>query len=72
MVICGLNEKLDLYMSCGVREYWIVNPINREVTIYSFNDKDITASTTYRKNEMAKSYCFEGLTAELERIFKRP
>jgi prevent-host-death family protein len=65
-----LIKKLDLYMSCGVQEYWIVNPFNKEVTVYLFEDKNIHSSTTYRKNETAHSYSFSGLTAELNRIFK--
>ncbi|SFH15025.1 prevent-host-death family protein [Desulfotomaculum arcticum] len=65
-----LIKKLDLYMSCGVREYWIANPINREVTVYLFADNNISSSITYRKSEIAQSYIFEGLSAELGRIFK--
>jgi len=65
-----LIKKLDLYMSCGVREYWIVNPINREVTVYHFEDKNISASITYKKTEIAQSYIFAGLSVELGRIFK--
>ncbi|ATW28077.1 type II toxin-antitoxin system Phd/YefM family antitoxin [Candidatus Formimonas warabiya] len=65
-----LIKKLDLYMSCGVREYWIVNPLNKEVTIYLFEDKDIRNHTTYRKHETAPSYIFTGLSVELDRIFK--
>ncbi|MBA1334037.1 MAG: hypothetical protein HPY66_1521 [Firmicutes bacterium] len=65
-----LIKKLDLYMSCDVREYWIVNPINREVTVYLFEDKNISGYTTYRKSEVVQSYIFEGLSAELGRIFK--
>lgn len=65
-----LIKKLDLYMSCDVREYWIVNPINREVTVYLFEDKNISSNITYRKPEIVQSYIFEGLSAELNRIFK--
>lgn len=65
-----LIKKLDLYMSCGVREYWIVNPINREVTVYHFEDKSISDNITYKKPEIAQSYIFEGLSVALGRIFK--
>jgi len=65
-----LIKKLDLYMSCGVREYWIVNPLNREVTVYLFEDQDISNSITYRKSETVQSFIFPGLSAELDRIFK--
>ena len=62
-------KKLDLYMSCGVKEYWIVNPLNKEVAVYAFRDCDIYANITFRQSETAKSYIFEGLTIDLSRIF---
>ncbi len=65
-----LIKKLDLYMSCGIREYWIVNPLNREVTVYLFEEQNISDSITYRKSEMAESFTFPGLAAGLDRIFK--
>jgi Uma2 family endonuclease len=65
-----LIKKLDLYMSCGVQEYWIVNPVNREVTVYLFADKNISSHLTYRKTETAQSCVFDGLAVELRKIFK--
>lgn len=65
-----LIKKLDLYMACDVREYWIVNPTNREVVVYLFEDREISSYTTYRKTETVQSYIFEGLSAELGRIFR--
>ena len=65
-----LIKKLDLYMSCSVQEYWIVNPINKEITVYLFEDKNIRSNTTYRKPESAQSHVFAGLAAELDKIFK--
>lgn len=65
-----LIKKLDLYMECGIQEYWIVNPLNQEVTVYLFKERDISDSTTYRKSESVKSFLFPGLLVELEQIFK--
>ena len=62
-----LITKLDLYLSCGVQEYWIVNPLNQEVTVYQFADKNIKQSATC-KNEKPVVY-LAGLTAELDRVF---
>lgn len=64
-----LIKKLDLYMSCDVKEYWIVNPLNREVTVYLFEDNNISNSITCRKSETVQSYIFDGLSAELDMIF---
>ena len=64
-----LVKKLNLYMSTGVREYWIVNPLNREVCVYLFEDNEISGYTTYKQHETALSCCFEGLEVGLDMIF---
>lgn len=65
-----LIKKLDLYMSCGVKEYWIVNPDNKEVTVYLFAEQNIQEFTTFKQNEIAQSYLFEKLKIEVQRIFR--
>lgn len=65
-----LIKKLDLYMSCGVEEYWIVNPLNREVMVYLFKDNDFDRHITFKGAELAQSFIFPGLNIALERIFK--
>jgi Uma2 family endonuclease len=62
-------KKLDLYMSTGVKEYWIINPLNREVSVYRFEKNNISKNTTYKNLETAVSYVFDGLEVGLERIF---
>lgn len=63
-------KKLDLYMSTGIKEYWIVNPLNKDITIYFFEDNNIAKNETYKKNESASSYFFIGLNINLKDIFK--
>lgn len=63
-------KKLDLYSNCGVKEYWIVNPINREISVFALDDKDIADNKTYRLAEAAESFIFPGLSVELRKIFK--
>ena len=58
-------RKLDLYMCCGVSEYWIVNPENREVQIYLFKDRDIFNNKTFSFNDEIKSFYFDKLTISL-------
>jgi Uma2 family endonuclease len=62
-------KKLDLYMSTGVKEYWIVNPLNREVSVYLFEENNISNNATYKNLENAVSYNFAGLEVSLEKIF---
>ncbi|MDF2787158.1 MAG: hypothetical protein K0S80_256 [Neobacillus sp.] len=65
-----LIKKLDLYMSCGVSEYWIVNPDNKEVAVYLFEDLNISDSATYKNNEVVQSFIFSGLSADIRKIFR--
>lgn len=65
-----LIKKLDLYMSCNLREYWIVNPLNREVTVYHFENLEIINNATYKKQDSAQSFIFQGLTVKLNQIFR--
>jgi len=62
-------KKLDLYMACGVQEYWIVNPLNKSISIFHFKNYDICDNATYKKSETAKSYIFDGLTVEVDKVF---
>ena len=58
-------RKLDLYMSCGVCEYWIVDPENRQIHVYLFKDKEIAENKTYAFNDRIKSFYFEDFSFEL-------
>lgn len=59
-------RKLDLYMCCGVSEYWIVNPENREVQIYFFKNGDILKNKTFTFNDEIKSFYFEEFIISLK------
>mgnify|MGYP002625745557 CR=1 FL=1 len=39
--------KLELYMKAGVREYWIVDPMNKRVLVYPFEEAKITGIFTF-------------------------
>jgi Uma2 family endonuclease len=62
-------KKLDLYQSCGIMEYWIVNPDKQEIITYLFENKEIKDYMTYRKKETAESYIFDKLKIKLNTIF---
>lgn len=65
-----LLKKLDLYMSCGVDEYWIVDPEDRLVLVYGFQDKKLSRQALYKPPEKAQSQRFPGLEADLVQIFR--
>ena len=62
-------RKLDLYMSTGVKEYWIINPFNKEVTVYLFENTDTVDSRTYKGSDIIASFIFNGLEVSLESLF---
>lgn len=62
-------KKLDLYMQTGIKEYWMVDPMNKMVHVYSFKDQDISDYVVYTGNQIVKSVEFEGLEVKLEDVF---
>ena len=64
-----LIKKLDLYMVGGVKEYWIVDPKNKAVTVYTFDDHDISEHLTYKIPDQAWAITFPDLAVDLERTF---
>lgn len=64
-------KKLDLYKQCGVKEYWIIDPKNDHVLVYSLGNNDINDSKSYRKGAdlYVKSEHFDGLQVSAEDMF---
>jgi Uma2 family endonuclease len=52
-----------------VREYWIVDPDKKEVTVYCFEKHDIADHDTYMADMTVKSKVFNGLEVKLAEIF---
>lgn len=65
-----MMKKLDLFMQCGVQEYWVVDPMQETMMIYSFKDQEIADHIVYtRQHGTAESICFPGLKVNLEDVF---
>lgn len=62
--------KLHVYMHGGVREYWIVDPQNKKVIQYHFEDKELCEILTYNYPDVVKSILFSGLAVPMEEIFR--
>ena len=65
--------KLSLYMNAGVREYWIVDPIAKEIIVYFFEDTYIPEH--YSLNDKVKVRIYEGKCVidfkEIQKYIKR-
>lgn len=63
-------KKLDLYLQCGIKEYWVVDPAQNLINVYSFQDGDISDLKTYTsQHRSADSLHFEGLKVTMEDVF---
>jgi len=63
-------KKLNLYHACGVKEYWIVDPEQKQIDIYAFRgENDIVRVSFNSAQDSAASVIFEGLTVSLNDVF---
>ncbi|MDA3951772.1 MAG: type II toxin-antitoxin system Phd/YefM family antitoxin [Spirochaeta sp.] len=62
-------RKMDLYMESGIAECWIVDPVNRSVTIHVFRDFELVESRLATADRPAESARFPGLIVDVERVF---
>ncbi|NSW90840.1 MAG: type II toxin-antitoxin system Phd/YefM family antitoxin [Firmicutes bacterium] len=62
--------KLNTFMTSGVSEYWLVDPDNQMITIYTFANYQIDKVEVYKKDEIAKSEIFGGLSVEVKLLFE--
>lgn len=63
------TTKLQLYMTTGIQEYWLVNTKAREIYIYVFENKGFSRMLSFGEGKRAESQCFRGLNVDLERVF---
>ena len=64
------GDKMAVYGSHGVREYWIVDPDGETVEVYVAGDDGLTLAGRYRRGETLTSPLLEGLVLEVEGIFR--
>ncbi|WP_068785487.1 Uma2 family endonuclease [Paenibacillus phocaensis] len=64
-------KKLDLYSVCGVKEYWIVDPMKALVILYSLEDGNITDMTVFSNtgDTHVTSQLYPGLQVSIPDLF---
>jgi Uma2 family endonuclease len=64
-------KKLNVYLDGGVSEYWIVDPRDQQVTLYSFIERKFDAIKLFKAPDIVKSVHFAGLEVPTAEIFAR-
>ena len=65
-----LHEKFGVYEQVGVKEYWIVHPIDRSLIIFVLDDTGkYQPSKPLTKGDIATSQVLPGLTIDLNELF---
>ncbi len=64
-------DKLNTYMLSGVEEYWIVDPKQKKIMIYSFKDCEIDKYKIFEKEEISQSLIFEALSTDNKNLFNQ-
>ena len=66
-----LVRKLDLYMQTGVKEYWIVEPEGKLVSVFILqNDLRYGRPETYTEDDEIKISIFPDLIVDLKPVFE--
>lgn len=64
------NEKFNLYQKYGVNEYWIVDPGNQTVHVYTLEDGSYQTRHLYTEQETIQSVIYPELVIPMDSLFK--
>lgn len=64
------NDKFNLYQKYGVGEYWIVDPGNRTVHVYTLEDGSYQNRQLYTEQDLIHSVLYPGLNIPLPSLFR--
>jgi Uma2 family endonuclease len=63
--------KLEEYARAGIPEYWLIDPENATIRIYTLEGKAYTLAKTVSKGELAQSVTIAGFEVAIDRVFGR-
>jgi Uma2 family endonuclease len=64
------RAKRELYAAHGVREYWIIDPTNRIVSVMLLQDGVLQIEQTRTEDDTATSTVLDGFSVSLDSIFR--
>ena len=63
------GDKRDTYLRYGVREYWIIDPVNRTCEVLRAGDVEFGTTRVYPEGMTATSPVLEGIQVEVDQLF---
>ena len=66
-----VQQKFRLYEEAGVPEYWIINPVEENLIIYTLRNGKYIGSKPYAPDEIITSSVLQGIRIEVSAIFKK-
>jgi Uma2 family endonuclease len=66
-----IHTKFNLYLEAGVKEYWLIEPADRMILIYSLKNGEYIGQKPLVEDENIKSPLFPELNIAVEDIFYR-
>lgn len=64
-----LQNKYEVYAESGVKEYWIIQPYELTLLIYTLIDGKYVPSKLFTSGDVVESNCIKGFKLDLEEIF---
>lgn len=65
-----LKEKFFLYEKVGVKEYWVVDPANRTLTVFVLDkESKYPRGVVYAGEDVLKPLTFDGLDIKIKELF---
>jgi Uma2 family endonuclease len=65
-----MREKLSLYEWAGVREYWVVHPVEQTIMIFTLSEGRYSRPDVYGKGDELKAALLDNLVIDLNRVFR--
>lgn len=64
-----LVTKMNLYGKFGISEYWIANPLNHSVSIYTLDESGFYSQDKVQTSGILDSRAYSGLAVDLDWLF---
>ncbi len=65
-----LRHKMHVYEASGIREYWIVDPIEKSIEVYKNGDSGFRLSGKANNSGLIHSVLLDGFNVDLEKVFR--